>query len=558
MLMITSQGFAIDSMKNDARLDLKVTLSLGLTTLDQFAKEISQQTGVIITAGNNKNDWRVKERKMVVFAKDIPAKELLSKIATLHHYIISGTGEGDKRTYRYWQDLKSRKEEKELQEYGEVDLAKKCAKAINYMADLCNSTDMMTPDQLAKLEKDDPYKHFLLTNPVGKALCNFASQLPANVWNSPGDWNKPIESFSPNLLAAANNMIPEWRKIYSIGREASEEENSADSISFKPCKDLTDGSFLQLMGAYGYIIIGTRGGIDVEIPLVRPEGIYGKLIADNAKEDSLNPGRNEGGGVIIKDDDLDKILKDDPVFKEKVKIKGKNDYVSLLQILHEKTGLSVLGDYYGEEKSKLTQNEAEIGEILVTIKYSLNKDISQENHLLTLSDKLWYEKREADISNSYLASLRKKAETVGLDLEDCKRIAADLNDKQIKKNLLMDESFKNLSRYLSYDGYREALRFFAFLTKDQILAMSGDSQLPVEHLQFDVLKHALFAADIDIESIRWKNATLSGYKISHSDKGLPISIRTILQIHDEQGNIESSLTIYASGPEPKPVVKPKN
>lgn len=121
MLLIScfcSTTRASDALKNDSRLDKKITLELGLVTLEELAHEISEQTGVKIEVGKGKSDWQVRERKTIVFVKDVPAREILTRVASLHHYRLSSYGDGTNRYYQIWQasrrDGKKRNSERTL------------------------------------------------------------------------------------------------------------------------------------------------------------------------------------------------------------------------------------------------------------------------------------------------------------------------------------------------------------------------------------------------------------------------------------------------------------
>ena len=49
------------------------------------------------------------------------------------------------------------------------------------MASLQDAVKTMTAEELAKLEKNDPYKHLLLTTPYGQAICSVAAELTAHL-----------------------------------------------------------------------------------------------------------------------------------------------------------------------------------------------------------------------------------------------------------------------------------------------------------------------------------------------------------------------------------------
>lgn len=79
---------------------------------------------------------------------------------------------------------------------------KECFEVLDELTGLRSAGNKTSQEELAKLEKEDPYKHFLLTDPMGKAMCDIASQIPAHVWACPSKWNLPIDSSVPELQAA--------------------------------------------------------------------------------------------------------------------------------------------------------------------------------------------------------------------------------------------------------------------------------------------------------------------------------------------------------------------
>ena len=64
----------------DARLDAKVSLNVTHAKLQDVLKTLTDETKVVIEAGGDDRDWRVKERRVTIHAKDISLRLLLDEI----------------------------------------------------------------------------------------------------------------------------------------------------------------------------------------------------------------------------------------------------------------------------------------------------------------------------------------------------------------------------------------------------------------------------------------------------------------------------------------------
>ncbi len=60
-----------DTMDLDRRLDKKVTIEVVHTNLADLAERLTRQTGVTIRARTSNKDWKVRERKVTVIARDM-------------------------------------------------------------------------------------------------------------------------------------------------------------------------------------------------------------------------------------------------------------------------------------------------------------------------------------------------------------------------------------------------------------------------------------------------------------------------------------------------------
>ena len=74
---------AEDTPKPDTRVAEKITYQAKKKTVLAILTDLTELTGVTLKAGYNTKDWQVRDRKMNIFAKDIPLAQIMNSIACL-------------------------------------------------------------------------------------------------------------------------------------------------------------------------------------------------------------------------------------------------------------------------------------------------------------------------------------------------------------------------------------------------------------------------------------------------------------------------------------------
>ena len=106
-----------DQHQADERLAQKVTYEPGYTRLHNVAEDLNKLTGVGIRAGQNAQDWQVRDIPLVVCVRDLPLGKLLHALADCAHVklvaettrvVLPGEEEhseqADKPTYRFYRN----------------------------------------------------------------------------------------------------------------------------------------------------------------------------------------------------------------------------------------------------------------------------------------------------------------------------------------------------------------------------------------------------------------------------------------------------------------------
>ena len=177
LLFLSISVYSVDFKGNMNKIDelpdvykeKQVTVSENSITIEELLKKLSADTGLKLIAGED-GDWRVRERKIKIFAKNAYISPVMYSIAdvTKFYWIPK-----DKDTYILAFNKDTDKIIAQLED--SVMNAKAADKdaAINDMLNAKNGED------LAKLRKDDPVAYLMRSTGLDKSLRNTLNSNPA-------------------------------------------------------------------------------------------------------------------------------------------------------------------------------------------------------------------------------------------------------------------------------------------------------------------------------------------------------------------------------------------
>ena len=163
--------------KPDPRLDKKVTLEVSHTKLEDVAKQLTEQTGVVIKAGSGERDWRVRERRITIQAKDVRLGDLMEQISKLLNYYLSRGGKEGEWTYLYWQDMKARILEEDLLAAEREAAAQRIVKVRQGALDIAEKALKMTPEDALKERDKDPMLAYMGGTQTGRGFAQLLAAL---------------------------------------------------------------------------------------------------------------------------------------------------------------------------------------------------------------------------------------------------------------------------------------------------------------------------------------------------------------------------------------------
>ena len=89
------------------RLSQKVTYEAKRKTVSSILADLSDLTGITLKAGYNNEDWQVRDRRMNIFAKDVPLASLMSSIARVMKFMWIVNEKDGVKSYRLYMDRKT-------------------------------------------------------------------------------------------------------------------------------------------------------------------------------------------------------------------------------------------------------------------------------------------------------------------------------------------------------------------------------------------------------------------------------------------------------------------
>ena len=509
------------SKGDDPRLQQKLAFSADGTRIAEVLEKLSGSTGVTMTAGLDENDWMVYDRKVIVYVDDMKLVDLMQALSSVLRFQWSRSGDDGKWVYRLLQSKEQRAEEESLRAAADDAQTRQFReKRENMIADLANLGSLSEEDAAA-LKTKDPWRYILATEPLGRDLAAFINAFPearsALVQGTEAAF--PVSSLPPNLQETVRRIAVSYDSlVHSIG---ASEDHSALLTGFDKLQltinrqRVPEPRDALSTSTLGRITIGT-GADSLEIPLLDPSsriaGALGRAIvalksglAKEEMEKQLQSDLAAAAEPASASSAPARDIASDPALRRKVKLPAQTAAVSLptmLKAFYEKTGLSVVSDYFPSLPVSIEAQEKTIGEHLETIRETFGSNWEKSGRVVLFRDKEWFRKRTWEVPQVWIDYWTKRGElNDGLQFADLVQIA-NLRDEQIDHTIMLNRSLVGMGAGVNLGPgdrgrNRWILRFYALLTDEQRTALST-RQLEAASLsaeQWAALQKALAAAD---------------------------------------------------------------
>ncbi len=514
------------SQKTDLRLAQLVTYEAKRKTVLAILDELSEKTGVAMKAGQNSKDWQVRDRKMCVFAKDLPLAALMSSMARVMKFKWSREGEPGAYSYRLYMDRKTLLDaESKLQREEERiknEQARKREDTFKQLTDAAN----MTPEELEKLRDTSPFVYMATKSGIAQSLGSFFGQVPAAAEALASGQEM---SLNAGMLppSAQQSLFQSMRDIQKLGATLGDKSEFPEEVVGNPSLvNIGINSHMEEMRGRpeaGFILgmISFRAGSrNFDIPLIDPESsmakTIGKLVLRSMDEgkpinEIAKEAQSEFMQAFLADmkhvDTGEKPVEhpDEPELHENVRLEPKSPRQEDLEAaLAEASKLAVVSDYFGNSMmmpmGRVGTQEGELKTVLEKIGDTLRYNWEKHGDVIELRSKDWYRKRAAQIPEAWLDAWRKTLKDTGtLDLGDLSQIAM-LDMDQMTTNIMDDPMFMASGILGVIYPNREILRLYAGMSQSQQAALFGENGLDLRTLspeQWKQVEKLIMARNIE-------------------------------------------------------------
>ncbi len=497
----------------DTRLAQKVTISETIKPVREILADLSKLTGITFKAGYNNGDWQVRDRKMCIFAQDVPLAELMSSISRVMKFKWSLSGEGDATVYRLYMDRRTlldaeaqrvRIEEKAAEEYA--------AKRANALAQY-GKGDGLTAAEMEKLKTDNPIMYIIAQSGMGASVASFFREVPAAAEAvasgrrlemnasglSPSAWESLVKSARAELgLEARFGRRPTEDALGDLDQSEVRVVINADAQ-----RASADVPFL-----LGDLTLRFHGQ-NFEAPIIDPESKLAKMIGEIAlqseqdgcnPDDLLNKRKAEFATLMTKETTV-KVggeavneHPDDPALDKTVKLEPRLPRLQdVEQSLAEESKFAVVSDSFSANNlpmipdfarsPRAAKAEKTIKEVLTDIEESYAYNWDKHGGVIELWDRNWFRKRAAQVPDAWLENWRNEMTKTGtLSIDNLAQIA-QLTQEQIDANIVHDSVLSHCSSVVQIN--REMLRLWNALSSSQRTAMLTESGLDLAILSAD-------------------------------------------------------------------------
>ena len=520
----------------DARLDKEVTIAVAHTKLEDVVKQLSEQSGVEIKAGTGARDWKVRERKVTIDAKDVRLGALIDEISKLLGFYVSKSGKEGEWTYTYWQDMKARLLESEMLSAEKEAQAQRSTAIRQGALDSASEALKLSPEEAMKKKTEDPWSAYLGGTKSGRGYAALLGYL-ANGFPTERDLmlrgqqvTIPLANLPPNVQQA----IADANGGGFMAMMRSQAENGEDpfagaepfQIVMMPDLGFGTDREMGMMGFGGMLMVmGTTpelagmsipgmpgGGFPMGMfPVTGSDSVLGKafgmmfmaleegatqeeidklmgspeqqqqFLADGMARESKTEKTPPTDAELTREVELDELPKTSELMSPRTDVTTNADKV--VAAISKAVGKPVLVEsFIGSMPLELylKPGKQPLYKILIGLEKAAYTWTFGEG-ALRIRPEDWAIQRSYDIAESVIARYKGILEKNGaFGLDDLAMIVTELTDEQIDNTLIKDETIMMplMSMETMLGDSREVLRFYGSTSVQQRSAMASEAGLP--------------------------------------------------------------------------------
>lgn len=519
--MIEEKEEVKNPLFDDDRLNIKVSIKASNMTVSDIIDELMEQSGVVLYAGYNDIDWQVRDRKMVIFAEDVPLNKLMLSIANVMRFVWSVNKAGEKPTYRLYMDrntlLSAERKHLEQQEKLEKEAQEMREKALDSFSDIAN----MTPEQLEKLRAENPYLYVSAKTGLAQSFDSIFSQMPsmydALLYGNEQTIN--AASLSPSALQSAINAMESLHKIEGIFRRDRNREFPTD-IAVNPEKlTININSMRENIGQSPMrnMMLGdinfSYDGRNYSVPIMNPNSDYAKLMGEvflqllegegNMMTLMQNYGPMIETGIRKEISEMDwgepEIMQtqvyEDLQNEISLDIKQPSNlskiFSNTLKALYKETKIPIVSDTVSlSMNAKIPTDKKTAQELIDTIASGYLLNWSRNDEIIEFKDRQWLKKRSAQIPQAWIDKWKNELISTGTMSLDTLCEIASITREQFRENIISNRVFMTAGLW-NVNHNRDILKAYASLSENQkawAVNPAGLNFSNINEYQYDLFK----------------------------------------------------------------------
>ena len=466
--------------KSDPRLDKKVSLAVNHVKLEDVAQSLAEQSGVDIKAGTGKRDWKVRERKVTIHAKDIQVGQVLEEISRLTGYHVSRLGKQGEWNYLIWQDQKGRIFEEEMLVAAKEAEARRTADIRQGTLDAAAKALRISPEQALKNRDKDPLGAYLGGTQSGRGFAQFLSSLQSMFPTEYGLMMRgkrvaiPVSGLPPGLQGAVADIMSGGLATW-MGKNVKGQELVPQQFVLEASRG-QDREIQQMLGFGGMILLnaqisGQQNAMPTGVfPMSSPDsklgGLFGKLLLSIDEGMDLNEANKQANDQFQGSDAMAELLArkspteenppTDPELLKEIEIKEvtgalrngpqppnqAEEYGKMIAEVARATGKSVLVESYDSAipiSTFLKTGKQPFYKVLVAAeKAGCRWEMGEGTLRIRPED--WAIFRSREVAESFLKHYKELLQKNGaFTLEDLAGLVASLTDDQLEGGVLADK-----------------------------------------------------------------------------------------------------------------------
>ncbi len=505
----------------DARLAQEVTYEARHRAVKTILADLSDMTGITLRAGYNSKDWQVRDRKMTIYARDIPLAQLMSSIARVMKFKWSINHDANPWTCRLYMDRTTLLgADAELYRYQESFNAEVTRRRENFAEMIENWSDDISPYELAKLRKDNPYLYVLHTFGSGKALQGIFRDIPGAVdsfVNRERNMVVPVSTLSAETqqcVLGAAKMKFEARSGGAPFPDGAEQAFFAEgrlNLELVPREMSWDAvQYWDLAGA-GVFINGRHFLVeDMSDPnskmtqfraearlQARETGVPSRELMHQRELEAMLSEAEDArtfGDTILPEPVEAVDHPDEPALYDMIRVEadGKK-LIDYEEALAEASGFAVVSDSFNvcPGFADIGKQEIELREVLTKLSDGYRYGWEKHGAIIEFRSKDWFMKRTTQIPDEWIDQWRASFKASDyLSIDDLAQMSI-LTNAQIEENLKSDAVFGLTSIFdWGFHGQRPILKLYSSLSPSQrraLFSKSGLSSVSLRPHQWELL-----------------------------------------------------------------------